>query len=78
MDNIPLLQWIGSLILSGVGGYVGVRVAVVQLQIRMEIVQEEVKTLRKRTHRHSTLITVIAARLGIHRDHTSVTDEVEA
>ena len=77
MDGISPAQLIGSLILSGVGGYIGVRVAVVQLQERMKNAQDEIKILRKRTHKHSTLITIMASRLGIHTDPSSITDELE-
>jgi hypothetical protein len=76
MESISPMQLILNFILAGVGGFVGVRVALAQLQVNMKTARSEIRILRSRTHRHSTLLTLVAARTGIRVD-PSFGDEVD-
>lgn len=61
MDWLPIaVAGIGSV----GGGYLGVRLAVVALQIEMKAVQEEIKSLRADRHKHANMIQDHEARLS--------------
>jgi hypothetical protein len=71
-ETVELLVLIISPILSLVGAWVGSRVRVAKLEEWKEAVkswqderEDEIMTLRKRTHKHSTILTLVAAKTGV-------------
>lgn len=54
-----------SPVLSLIGAYVGAMIALARHDERIKVIEREVASLRKRTHRISDIVSVLAAKAGI-------------
>lgn len=53
-----------TLLCAGVGGFIGVKVAVTRLQTQMEGVLKEIESLRKAKHEHANTLGIHEQRIG--------------
>jgi len=61
---IPLLSLVIGLAGGVIGAFVGVRVAVGKLEVRVATVEKEVEMLRKEKHSHAGFLTQHELRIG--------------
>lgn len=64
-DDWTQFASIASPLLSLGGAYIGAMVALARHDERIKVIEREMVSLRKRTHRISDVVTVLAAKAGI-------------
>lgn len=61
----PLIIAICGAVSAPVGAYIGVQVGVARLDERVKVVERDYSGIRKRMHKHSSLLTVLAGKAKV-------------
>jgi hypothetical protein len=64
-DTIMIILAVITPILSGIGAWVGAYAQLAKLETKVENHEDEITQLRKRTHRHAGVLTLVAAKTGV-------------